>query len=961
MTRLAPAGRVGVRPDLWSAALDPDDTGLRDGWPAAPPAHTVAAAVPGYLQETFPGAHGVIWYWTEIGRAWVPGPGPVSVRFRSVSYRAEFWLDGKYLGMHEGSGEIDLDISEWRDGYGPGLLAVRLLNPTTNRIDGMVLAETPAANAFDEDGYWPGRLYNYGGITGPVDIVRHDNLEIVDVHVVAALDRGVVDVDLRIHNRTDAVVGVEWQCQVSAADDRIDVRTGTARVPAGGRRIKCTLAVPDPIPWSPDRPFLYDVDIMIVSVGRPSEPRTLPATLTRRVRTGFRHLTVDDDGFFVLNGRRIFIRSTHTGNHIPVGIAADRSAALLRTDLLNAKTVGLNMLRFIAGPATPEQLDLCDELGLMVYEECDASWPHGYAPGLETRFDTELQEMVRRDRNHPCVVVWGLLNETRDGPMFRHAASSLPLVRELDATRLVLLASGRWDGDLSIGSVCRLQRWDWEHLWGAETPRGGSAKGDPDQPDRLGYVAAVGDRHLYPQVPHSVADLELLATMGAGQRPIFLSEYGIGSLFNAVREIRELALAGGPTDLAEPLLMTSMLQRYLADFDRFGLAEVFAFPEDLFEDSYRTHSAHRNEGLNALRANPRLVGHNITGMLDHAVTGEGMWTFTGREVKPGVVDAVRDGLAPLRWCLGLHPVHSTVGTAPRLDISLADEGVLDPGRYPGSVRIMGANGPVWQHDLQVEVPGPSGAAEWVHPVLSTKLPADLGAGRYRVTAALHGAAAPRGRTADLVRSDPVGPFTGLGPVTLAVPDERLSTWLSVRGVTVRQRLADVEPDGTILLTAATDLPADDWRALWATVGDGATAVLLDAATSVESERWRADPPLPMTVERSLEWLYHTETIGLRHGLFAGLPGPGILDWSFYGQTLPRARLLSDLEPTEIAAVAIGVGLPRPGGYASGFVTAGWRLDTGRILTNTMRLVENLDLEPAADLLLANLLRSVAHR
>lgn len=963
---------VSTRLHPWLTARDPDDGGRVANWHHQVPADSQPAAVPGYLQQAFPGYHGIVWYWCEID---LPGLRPgerVGVRFGAVSYRAEFWLDGDYLGVHEGSGQINLEITH-RCGSGQrGLLAVRLLNPTTRRIDGLVLAETPGANAFDEDGYWPGRLYNYGGITGEVDLVRFSDVGLGDLQVIADLATFTVEVGFGIRNDTGSPLEMTWQCGLGAGNGTLVRRSGRLNVPAGGRRMTCKLPVSEPQTWSPDRPFCYDVDVTVLEArsAASAEPGSIH---TGRVRTGFRSLTVGADGFFVLNGDRIFLRSTHTGNHVPSGLDGRQRAALLRQDLLNAKAVGLNMVRFIASRGTPEQLDLCDELGLLVYEECNGSWPHGYSPDLEKRFDAEMRETIGRDRNHPCVVAWGLLNETTDGPMFRHAAAALPLVRELDHTRLVLLGSGRWDGDRSIGSVCNPGHDSWQHLWGSEAPDGGRMAVDPGAADELGFVDGMGDLHLYPRVPHSAQDIALLRSMGIGGKPVFLSEYGIGSLFDAVREGLNLELIGAAMDLAEPSVIAAMAERYRADFQRFGLASVFAFPEDLFEDSYRTHSEHRRRGLNAMRANPLLAGHNITGMLDHAVTGEGMWTFARRELKPGVVDAVTDGLAPLRWNIHLDPMHSTVGGALHVDVSLADEAVLSPGRYAGAIRIAGPAGPVWQHEMTVAVPDPVGSRV-VHPVLSVDLPADLGAGRYRVTATLHRGAAPHGRTATFIRTDPVGPLSGVGPVWLPVPDDELATWLDERGVTVdgpegpegngstaggtAQSVVGGRPP-IVLVSAAQPLAGSTWRAVCTAVRAGATAVLLDPAGTVGCQVWRQSPLLHVEIQQDREWLYHSEWIGLRHPLFTDLPGPGLLDWSWYGQTLPRASVLTALEPTDIAAVAIGVGQPRPGGYTSGFVAAGWSVGAGRVVTSTFRLLEQLGKEPAAALLLANLLRSEA--
>ena len=71
----------------------------------------------------------------------------------------------------------------------------------------------------------------------------------------------------------------------------------------------------------------------------------------------------------------------------------------------------------------------------MVYEESYAGWCLADSPKMAERFDASALGMIRRDRNHPSVVMWGLLNETPDGPVFRHAVAMLPAVRALDTRR----------------------------------------------------------------------------------------------------------------------------------------------------------------------------------------------------------------------------------------------------------------------------------------------------------------------------------------------------------------------------------------------------------------------------------------------------------------------------------------------------------------------------------------------
>ena len=208
---------------------------------------------------------------------------------------------------------------------------------------------------------------------------------------------------------------------------------------------------------------------------RCEQTATIAAFDEYSVRCGFRDFRFEN-GYFRLNGRRIFLKCSHTGNHCPVGQQLPHDPDLLRRDLHNVKVMGFNAIRFIAGVATRYQLDLCDEIGLLVYEEPYANWCLEDSPKMAERFDRSLGEMILRDRNHPSIVIWGLLNETRDGPVFRHAVEALKLVRSLDDSRMVMLNSGRWD------------KWTNKPVVGidivaADRRHGALYQSQPDQPD----------------------------------------------------------------------------------------------------------------------------------------------------------------------------------------------------------------------------------------------------------------------------------------------------------------------------------------------------------------------------------------------------------------------------------------------------------------------------------------------
>ena len=99
-----------------------------------------------------------------------------------------------------------------------------------------------------------------------------------------------------------------------------------------------------------------------------------------------------------------------------LGMAFNRSA--MRRELLALMDIGVNAIRTSHNPPSPELLELCDELGLFVWDECFDKWNATCGRGdepLEPFVEAKLSEFVRRDRNHPCVFVWSIGNEISPG------------------------------------------------------------------------------------------------------------------------------------------------------------------------------------------------------------------------------------------------------------------------------------------------------------------------------------------------------------------------------------------------------------------------------------------------------------------------------------------------------------------------------------------------------------------
>ncbi len=772
----------------WKLAIDPTNIGREEKWFEKVQKGAEDAPVPGIIQQVFPEYHGVAWYWTTFKPFRTAGAEErCFLAFGAVDYLAEVWLNGKSVGGHEiGETPFSLDVTDVIQPGKENLLAVRVLNPTEDDIDGFRLSQTPHRNKVCAKGYQPGQGFNYGGMVGKVEFEILPVLRVADVFARANPKTGEIRATMTVRNDTAKLVKGQLRVATGPAAGNGQVVASTqvtTEFKPGDTEHHAELYVSEPHLWNLDDPFLYRVTAQLQTETTISHEKS--------VRCGFRELRVEK-GFFRLNGKRIFLKSTHTGNHFPVGWAVPPCPELMRRDFLMAKTAGYNTVRFIAGMALPEQLDFCDEIGLMIYEECSAGWCLQGSPHMAERFDKNLHEMIQRDRNHPCITIWGLLNETPEGIVFKHAVSALDLVRSLDDTRIVILNTGRTDssqwpreGETPIGSMSNPGSNQWEYQWGAEDARTVDPKKSLD-PSNSWYVDRMGDVHYYPLIPHTKDWVRIIRNLGKHTRPVFLSEYGIGSMMNVHRELRWFEQMGSRLDLSDSGLIKSMAQRLEADWKRWGFEGTFTFTEDLMWESQRRHTRQRLLGFDMIRSNPKLCGYNLTGMLDHGLSGEGAWTFW-REWKPGIAEGLMNGWAPVRWCLFVDPIHAYAGKKIKLEAVLANEDVLKPGTYPVCLRISGPQGIVWEKRVKVMIPkvSPGQDGPLAIPVFGKEIILNVPTGEYEFGAYMEKGGAPFGGRLKFFVSNPVEWPKVKGEVEALGLDAKTQKWLASHGVKCR--------------------------------------------------------------------------------------------------------------------------------------------------------------------------------
>ena len=193
--------------------------------------------------------------------------------------------------------------------------------------------------------------------------------------------------------------------------------------------------IPEVQLWDIDSPNLYTADVRLIN-GAGEQVDNVS------VRFGARNIEFTKDNGFFLNGRRVKLNGVC--NHHDLGsIGAAVNVAALRRQLRIMREMGVNSIRTSHNPPSPELLDLCDELGFVVMDEFFDEWKlpkveNGYAKYFREHAAADAEAIIRRDRNHPAVIMWSIGNEILDQRVpegWRAAKLLTDVCRVTDPTR----------------------------------------------------------------------------------------------------------------------------------------------------------------------------------------------------------------------------------------------------------------------------------------------------------------------------------------------------------------------------------------------------------------------------------------------------------------------------------------------------------------------------------------------
>ncbi len=349
------------------------------------------------------------------------------IECKGVSHTATVYLDGHEIGHHYNA-------------YTPFSVVVSDLEP------GRHMLEIKADNRFHKDSalHVPNDYMSYGGISRGVVVEELSDLYLEYVHVKTYREneqwhvqvKAAVNV-LKIGQNEEEDITIQGKIKDTAFEWKL---TDTAKK----HYEFCTdLKINGIEEWSPETPVLYHVELQMLR-----EDEVIDDLIER---FGFREICVQGK-YILLNGKRLRIKGVcRHEDHPDYGCALPYQT--IYNDLVLIRQMGANSIRTAHYPNDEIFLDLCDELGILVWEENHARGleeDRMKHPLFEEQAEQVIREMIFYHYNHPCIFIWGILNECASETLFGRSCyeKQFRLIREMDDSRPCTFASCKFFGDI---------------------------------------------------------------------------------------------------------------------------------------------------------------------------------------------------------------------------------------------------------------------------------------------------------------------------------------------------------------------------------------------------------------------------------------------------------------------------------------------------------------------------------
>ena len=340
---------------------------------------------------------GAAWYRTQLDIQNPYNNGRTLLHFEGAGQKTEVYVYTTRVGSHTGGyDEFTIDITD----------AVKTFKATDifqSQFKGKIPVSIRTDNSRDLE-LIPSNLSDfnlYGGIYRYLNLVYTSAIQPDKVFVTAEVDK--VGKSGRINTEIRFLRAFEGSYSIKVIDPagkillnkQMKADSGTLKLKVDGLQVK------SPLLWSPDHPNLYKLEFTF---------NTPTGSHTINEKIGFRHFEFVEKGPFMLNGKRLLLRGTHR-HEDHAGVGAAMTEEQMRQEMIMMKEMGVNFIRLGHYQQSRVILELCDSLGILVWEEIP--WCRGGLGGelYKKQAKQMLTNMIEQHYNHPSVIIWGLGNE----------------------------------------------------------------------------------------------------------------------------------------------------------------------------------------------------------------------------------------------------------------------------------------------------------------------------------------------------------------------------------------------------------------------------------------------------------------------------------------------------------------------------------------------------------------------
>ena len=521
----------------------------------------------------------------------------VHLNFDAVNYLSEVYLNDNALGYHEGGfSPFKFNIEHVLNFKKINTLILRVVGPITiqnKSIDGMGQMETPQ---------WRGSYT--GGIWQNVYLESTGKIMIDDLFIKSDIYNNTSNVDFKIINKNNDYKKATLINKIynSQGIELISKKTNLLLSP-GINNVFDEIKLDSIKLWSPNNPNLYKLKSHL----------KIKDKIEDKVSEifGFREFTIKNEKFY-LNNKPIYLKAAFFEGLYPIRLAYPDSKEMVIKEIMMAKKAGFNMIRPWRKPPPPMWLKIADSLGIltvgsMAIECMDMPIETAYLP---RRVENEITESILRDRNHVSIVQWELFNEIRR-PVLANMLKPMALkARDLDPTRMILDESGGWAEGANLFLPYEKIPTKFNDIHNYPGPNINKNKFD-------GFltIGNTKEENVQQQLFARTPGRNVMPNL-----PSYVSEIGYGSLPNLEDNEQKFKEKGNP--ITYPYLYHIKYNKEIKKaLIKTGLDKIFKKTEDFYKLQQKVHGIANKRMIEAIRSNPSIIGYCV-----HALTA-GDWVI----------------------------------------------------------------------------------------------------------------------------------------------------------------------------------------------------------------------------------------------------------------------------------------------------------------------------------------------